>query len=453
MFNSFVVSGSEEETIVKETSVDLSDKSAKTVEEYINEHKSDLKSKITGSAKNNTSQQFSDYLTTKNLEISEAQLSVMNSFDGKGLLRIKLSYKDNSKTPIWVEYEIDGFKKITSYEEAKFEKLLSSVKVANNNNNYYSEIVKDLKKFIKVKYTNPDTNSEEDFTVENLKKLNISQLDLEWNPYFITKNNLTNQITVNIKYKQNGETKVKQINHQFLKGFFEDHKKEFANEVRARLADGFIPSEVTRDDLIYDKAKLNNPSTTNPIYELIDIGIVASANEYLRNLLESQGKVIVRYTYKNKETNQMHDFLDTLSNGKKFTTNWSMLMKLARVKKLFTVDESNSSYLPMTVLFKEQLNKPNVKSIEINYNSDSKKFMFLSAGLEFDFLKFSEKALKVISKDNLETHLRGHKTINNYKKNMSIAFNKNGKLSLFFSVGENSTRYNKNVENFELELE
>ncbi|VDR42480.1 hypothetical protein [Mycoplasmopsis caviae] len=81
----------------------------------------------------------------------------------------------------------------------------------------------------------------------------------------------------------------------------------------------------------------------------------------------------------------MHDFLDTLSNGKKFTTNWSMLMKLARVKKLFTVDESNSSYLPMTVLFKEQLNKPNVKSIEINYNSDSKKFMFLSAGLEFDF--------------------------------------------------------------------
>ncbi|VDR42481.1 hypothetical protein [Mycoplasmopsis caviae] len=70
----------------------------------------------------------------------------MNSFDGKGLLRIKLSYKDNSKTPIWVEYEIDGFKKITSYEEAKFEKLLSSVKVANNNNNYYSEIVKDLKK-------------------------------------------------------------------------------------------------------------------------------------------------------------------------------------------------------------------------------------------------------------------------------------------------------------------
>ncbi|UUD34976.1 lipoprotein 17-related variable surface protein [Mycoplasmopsis caviae] len=456
----FVQKESIEQIMNKVTNVNLSDKETKTVEEYISENKDNLTNKITATTPDSST--LVDYLTSKKVKIDKHELININPVEGVAKLKLTLSYLDKSQEGAVIEYTISGFKKVNSLNDDRFKNLINSLEIINSPNNYYGDFVKEIS-LLKLQYTNPDNNKKEDFNEENLKKLNISQIDFTQNLYEVKQIENKHKIVVNVKYTISGSGETKSVELVLKEGTFGYNSQTFVEEIKASLDANFDPETVKDSDLKYDQSKKDKETTTNSLFKFVSVQIDWPKQDSYKKDLQSKGQVRVKYIFINSETNKEYEVHDIIEGGKKKpkTTDVDVekLKELAQNNTIFTIDKTHSNYSSDIEAIKKMIGTDGKGKNRLDQVNNKNKFQLRKGsknnGTVLESIKLSEDAWKCFTtkkkiNDFIASPSRfntGHKA--GISKYMCFGLDNSGKLVIMFSIVDvegNRTDYQMPVE-------
>lgn len=444
----FVTKETIQQKMAKLTNVDLNEKASKTVEEfYITAHTNDLLAQITATTPSGKT--LSEYLSEEKITINKTELIVANNNLGQAKLKLTLSFEDKSQENVEVEYEINDFKKPAPYSEDKFENLIGTLKTKISEKNYYSEI-KEEQNLVKLYYTDPDTNEEKEFNKENLEKLNIQATLIDLNNLMtLNFDDATHKLTITVSYTTKSTPKEKKFELTFAEKSFVELKDTFLAEINLSLPNPCDVTKATDNDIIYEKTKLNVPTTTNDIFTLTGVTVDWPKNNAEKLALQKAGKLRVKVTYKNTNIDKEY-FTHVELQGKVPANPYEDLRKLAEEGKIFTYDKTDPGYATQLAKIKEYMNNK-----EMRIDIDPKNYTFTLKSKRKDkpinltSLKLTKEAIEAYKKIGLKkkpsdviTHpsklITGKNAYN--QGFLYTVLDKNGKVNIIFSIKENNVK-------------
>ncbi|MBU4689899.1 hypothetical protein KQ873_02535 [Mycoplasma zalophidermidis] len=444
------------QNVVNRLTLDLKDKSAKNVFDYLNEHKDNLKDQLIINVDGKSEEESKELLAKYGVKVNSVEVATKNLKEGNLDLNISLAKDSSFGEPTEQDYmhsvNITGFTKIEKLNDQQLESILSTFKFSVSDKSYYSDYANNETKRNAVIITVDGFAGISESTLESLG-IGINKLIAKEKT---TEGGITNYVTYNwddshrkitasVKYNADDDSiKTYSWSIQLKDGDFNTDAEKMIQELGIQIPTDKPAWMLTEKDIKMNEwtsekefSSLPGATLQENKHNFFTIGYVKTntkktADKHQKSLnLYKEGKMPLVFSFRLPD--QTIRKYTKVYEGLKYEEIKSIL-DVAKEGKLFIVDKSAPEYKKEINKLEEFAKDRNVNKPYgyIKFNSKNNSFTYgtnnKNANNNMSYLKLNETFLDIYQSEVIPVGTVGN------RKALYLEKNSDGKIVVKFKL-------------------